>query len=820
MSQQSYNEAEASTFIIVVFSLITAIADLIIFFLLHQVSLKIPRPNQYDHMNQKRGCVLGRKYPSFYFVDSSKVINNDNDPNADDEKEEIQALIRHNDQVYFGENDVSFWSKLFRHRTTMEYVILSLQIWSFCCGVIAFYLSSVFSMNMILEYLLNCISNGWSAHLVGLFGLFFLIENIFWTIRRQFESIHIMCRNAMDIYDIRIITIWRSFQLFLCTLFAIWVAFDDDFIPFSDILFWQFFLFFMVIHGIIFQILYGVISFIQSVTILTSMICCRIANNYKRLTPWQLFFIIEPNQRQNDGVQCPKWVQYGFIFATYFYIAVFILLFIINGDELFRFAASTAILYYTILIFERGKYNALYIVWTTRYHKEYFERLKGMEELNVANNNNTTQSIVSMDIADESQVMNNKKVKKRSHHHQQNTNGTMLIKPDADLPLIEAAHVDILRADELMIHHINYRQFWNNIKYDYARNDNFGCNKYCHCAQDWLGWICVVIFIIATILSGYLYIAQSNETTKEMFEDDNGFLLSTTYPICDFSLRENNDYLSVMDLVYLSIVAYHGSNSDINKQFNNWFGNNYTTSWDMDSLYIHQNPSFFHVYNKKYNFDIIAVRGTMDKSDVEQDIGLWSEVATFQIFSWLIPLTNVLPIGFIRQFVNLASIPEKMIAPSIRDNYDGPVYDYIKNEVIPIRNDSYVIITGHSLGGGLSQIVAARLYNDGYSNNDNIMSFSISSPGTLYTSKKFGFSVDSLDKTSVSLLPRRDIVSTVDVHGGIIQMIECDAKQIFSCHSAQTSFCEMYQQCSDQLTRNISFANCVCVEKDDWSKCW
>lgn len=121
----------------------------------------------------------------------------------------------------------------------------------------------------------------------------------------------------------------------------------------------------------------------------------------------------------------------------------------------------------------------------------------------------------------------------------------------------------------------------------------------------------------------------------------------------------------------------------------------------------------------------------------------------------------------------------------------------------------------------MAEIVAAKFADQGYT---NVYSFGLSSPGTLWSSSKFGFSVEALDKSSVSVLPRRDPVSSVDRHGGVAQTIECYAEQMIYCHLSTRSFCEVYQECGLQLVRNYSFVHCVCgnatTEAKDWSECW
>ena len=70
--------------------------------------------------------------------------------------------------------------------------------------------------------------------------------------------------------------------------------------------------------------------------------------------------------------------------------------------------------------------------------------------------------------------------------------------------------------------------------------------------------------------------------------------------------------------------------------------------------------------------------------------------------------------------------------------------------------------------------------------------------------------MEALDKSSMSVLPRRDPVSMVDRHGGAQQQIECNADDSPSCHYSERSFCEIWQECGDAVARNLSFTRCVC----------
>ena len=128
---------------------------------------------------------------------------------------------------------------------------------------------------------------------------------------------------------------------------------------------------------------------------------------------------------------------------------------------------------------------------------------------------------------------------------------------------------------------------------------------------------------------------------------------------------------------------------------------------------------------------------------------------------------------------------------------------------------------GHSLGGGIAQIVAANLHENHEDLNlgSNVQSYGVCSPGTLMSSAKFGFSVEALDITSSSLLPRRDVVSMIDDHGGSIQYSECNADSFQTCHYLENVLCELFRGCPMSLGRDITHDVmvdfCDTSERDD-----
>ena len=246
---------------------------------------------------------------------------------------------------------------------------------------------------------------------------------------------------------------------------------------------------------------------------------------------------------------------------------------------------------------------------------------------------------------------------------------------------------------------IKFMDVWQNVYFDYEWNGHFGFNKYCHFCRDILGWICLAGIMFTFLLVIYIYTPTTNESVERGIVDEHKLVTMPTYPICDVVLR-NNEYLTTMDLIYLTKTAYFAnSTNEVSHQFALWFGDDFAEYWNVSTLSIHaKEPTFYHIYNKQYNFDLIVVRGTRGATDILQDISLWSEVSTFQLFSLLIPLTDLFPMSFIRYFVESASFSEHIIAPNVRQKYDTPVYEFIRDNIMT-HGDDYVIVAGHSLGG-------------------------------------------------------------------------------------------------------------------------
>eukprot|EP00494_Astrolonche_serrata_P001873 UN01879 len=124
---------------------------------------------------------------------------------------------------------------------------------------------------------------------------------------------------------------------------------------------------------------------------------------------------------------------------------------------------------------------------------------------------------------------------------------------------------------------------------------------------------------------------------------------------------------------------------------------------------------------------------------------LWVEIAAMQIFGCIFPMFTLWPSSLIQTIVYQHSWFHTALYPDILDHFYEHLKEYITNNDIP-NSDEYLYLVGHSLGGSISEVVAAQIYETG---TRNVFSIGLSSPGTFYSSKKFDFTGSNLDYSSI-----------------------------------------------------------------------
>ena len=285
------------------------------------------------------------------------------------------------------------------------------------------------------------------------------------------------------------------------------------------------------------------------------------------------------------------------------------------------------------------------------------------------------------------------------------------------------------------------------------------------------------------------------------------------YTMCDTVWQDakHRRALSVLDVLALTQIVYEQDDYDLLDTVSLYFGDDWEVVARRDI-----EPVFFHLRPIDANVDFIAVRGTSTPEEALQDVSLFIEVTGLQVLMWVFPFLNALPTGFLRTVVSYASFAEGLINQEARTDFADSVFDYAVEYLTNETDPRSLFVVGHSLGGAIAQIVGARLYEDASIEafGHNVASFGLNSPGTVYSSAKFGFSISSLQLTSTTLKSERDIVSQVDLHSGNIQEVACNSQTLVSCHLTQTPFCEMYEHCPDDISLQPEVIKRYCTEDE------
>jgi lipase ATG15 len=125
-------------------------------------------------------------------------------------------------------------------------------------------------------------------------------------------------------------------------------------------------------------------------------------------------------------------------------------------------------------------------------------------------------------------------------------------------------------------------------------------------------------------------------------------------------------------------------------------------------------PQYIEVHSKKLNLTVIAVRGT-DLGrllDFLEDVRLYSEPMIFHLLSVLFPTIRVWTSDTTSRVIEWMFQFNSFIGLQSESHYYRPLAARVleltrTTNLIPGQTAENVIITGHSLGGGLARIVGS-----------------------------------------------------------------------------------------------------------------
>lgn len=263
------------------------------------------------------------------------------------------------------------------------------------------------------------------------------------------------------------------------------------------------------------------------------------------------------------------------------------------------------------------------------------------------------------------------------------------------------------------------------------------------------------------------------------------------YAACHITWGSPAAPVTLLDLAALALIAYEENCDEMGRLLQESFGSRsprleHCSTYDALPRWV--SVRFSPARGIGRGTRVFALKGTSSWRDVYADIKLFATIEVLQALSKIVPILSLLPVALVQSIVGFTG------------NADVKLWNELEDSIMAGQSDGdAMVLTGHSLGGLIAQIVAAR---------QQLPALVFSSPGVLYSARRFQILPESA-RHVVVLVPDGDVISTVDEQAGVVQRIAClekngQAASAAKCHRLRKTACEVWRACGDPWARDFS----------------